>query len=516
VLPTFVIGLREGLEAALIVSIIATFLRRNGASTRGMWAGVSLGVAISIAVGVVLRVVEESLPQAQQEGMETVIGLVAVFFVTGMILWMRTHARFMKRDLETHASQALSNGTTTALVVMAFLAVLREGFETSVFLLATFQSATSAPAAIVGAVLGIAVAVGLGYGIYRGGVRLNLQRFFNVTGLFLVLVAAGLVLSAFRTAHEAGWVTIGQGRTVDLSWLAPPGSIQAALVSGVLGIPRDPRVVEVLAWACYLVPMLMIAFWPARYRPTPALARRLALGGAGGSVVAAVALFTLIPTPTTQVAQSAPVESGGTATLTWDSGTPSITHAGHTYRLDAAGADRWSSPHAMGDLPATLDLAALLPYTGGRVPVGLDISAAPGPYDARWQDDSTLTVVTHDKGLVDAAVDGSTLLFLSGGGLTSPRVFTIDNASWALDPAYVDRVKTAIADTDAASRERALWNRWLPGLLLIVAVGLLWQSERFRRRVAASRTDRLDEPAPSATTSPHPPLEGTTHARSSS
>ena len=99
-LPTFVIGLREGLEAALIVSIIATFLRRNGAGLRGMWVGVAAGVALSIIVGVVLRVIEQSLPQAQQEGMETVIGLVAVFFVTVMILWMRTHARFMKRDLE--------------------------------------------------------------------------------------------------------------------------------------------------------------------------------------------------------------------------------------------------------------------------------------------------------------------------------------------------------------------------------------------------------------------------------
>ena len=91
-LPTFVIGLREGLEAALIVSIIATFLRRNGASLRGMWLGVVAGVLLSIAVGVVLDIVEQSLPQAEQEGMETVIGLIAVFFVTGMIVWMRQHA----------------------------------------------------------------------------------------------------------------------------------------------------------------------------------------------------------------------------------------------------------------------------------------------------------------------------------------------------------------------------------------------------------------------------------------
>src|SRR5262249_27070313 len=145
----------------------------------------------SIAVGVTLKLVEQGLPQRQQEGMETVIGAIAVFFVTGMILWMRTHARTMKKELESAAAAALKDGTTTALAVMAFLAVLREGFETSVFLLATFQSAGSAPSAMAGAVLGLLAAVALGWGIYAGGVRINMQRFFKVTGVFLVLVAAG-------------------------------------------------------------------------------------------------------------------------------------------------------------------------------------------------------------------------------------------------------------------------------------------------------------------------------------
>ncbi|MGZ4452074.1 MAG: FTR1 family iron permease, partial [Nocardioides sp.] len=129
-LPTFVIGLREGLEAALIISILATFLRRNGASLRGLWIGITAGIGLSVAVGVVLRVIEQGLPQAKQEAMETIIGAVAVFFVTGMIFWMRTHARTMKKELESAAGDALRSGTTTALAVMAFLAVLREGFET--------------------------------------------------------------------------------------------------------------------------------------------------------------------------------------------------------------------------------------------------------------------------------------------------------------------------------------------------------------------------------------------------
>jgi high-affinity iron transporter len=517
VLPTFVIGLREGLEAALIVSIIATFLRRNGAGLRGMWLGVALGIAISIAVGVVLRVVEQNLPQAKQEGMETVIGLVAVFFVTGMIFWMRTHARFMKRDLELHASEALSNGTTTALVVMAFLAVLREGFETSVFLLATFQSATSAPSAIIGAVLGIVVAVGLGWGIYRGGVRLNLQRFFTVTGLFLVLVAAGLVLNALRTAHEAGWVTIGQGTTVDLSWLAPAGSIQSALISGVLGIPRDPRMVEVLAWAIYLVPMLVLALWPARHRPGRALARRISLGGAVAALVAAVLLAVLVPLPTASVASSAPVAGGGTARVTWDSGRPTVTRAGHTYAdLRQTSPGHWSQRHVAGDLPASVDATTLLGYNGGRSPVGLDVSAAPGPYRASWTDGSTLKLTTHGTGLVDAAVTGTVLLRLSGGGLTSTRVLSIDRGRWSLTPAYVAHTAAALTQATLDRRERALWKTWFPVFLVVVAAGLLWRVRRLRPTpqtptgTGATGDRDLTTPASQRT------LEGTTHhARSS-
>ena len=507
-LPTFVIGLREGLEAALIVSIIATFLRRNGASLRGMWVGVLAGVALSIVVGVVLRVIEQSLPQAQQEGMETVIGLVAVFFVTGMIVWMRTHARFMKRDLEQHASEALSNGTTTALVLMAFLAVLREGFETSVFLLATFQTATSAPSAIIGAVLGIAVAIGLGYGIYRGGVRLNMHRFFSVTGLFLILVAAGLVLSAFRTGHEAGWVTIGQGTTIDLAWLAPPGSVQSALISGVLGIPRDPRVIEVLAWSCYLVPMLAIAFWPARHRPSRATARRLSLAGAATALAAAVLLLVAVPLPTAALPSSAHVQGGGSATLTWTAGTPRLEHAGSTQTLHPAGTDRWRATTVAGDLPSTLDIATLLAHTGGRIPVGLDVHAAPGPYHAIWRDGSTLDVRTHGHGLVDATSGGTVLLTLSGGGLSSVRVLRVDGSSWNLAPSYVARAETAITRASLARQDRVLWKHWFPGVLLAVAVGLLWRSRRLRpveptvpAGTVADRTDR----AQVART----PLEGT-------
>src|SRR5262245_51794383 len=236
-LATLVIGLREGLEAALIVGIIAAFLRKNAKSLAAMWLGVALAVVLSIALGVGLNLVEQALPQAAQEGMEAVIGAIAILFVTGMIVWMNTHARHLKRELEAGAAEALSRASAYALASMAFLAVLREGFETSVFLLATFSAAQSAALAAAGAIVGLLLAVFIGWGIYIGGLKINLSRFFRVTGAFLVLVAAGLAVTSLRAAHEAGWLNAGQQPTVDLSWLVAPGTIQSALITGVLGIP---------------------------------------------------------------------------------------------------------------------------------------------------------------------------------------------------------------------------------------------------------------------------------------
>ncbi len=264
-LPTFVIGLREGLEAALIVGIIAAFLARQDRrdALRQVWVGVGAAVAICLGIAVALQVLERVLPQRQQEMLETVVGVLAVAMVTAMIVWMRHHARAMKGELEGATAAALAQGSARALVAMAFLAVLREGFETSVFLLATFQASGNATTAGIGAVLGILVAVGLGWGIFHGGVRLDLARFFTLTSVVLVLVAAGLVMTAFHTAHEAGWVNLGQGQAVDLSWLVRPGTPIAALLTGVLGIQPIPTVVEALGWALYAVPMLIFVLRPA-------------------------------------------------------------------------------------------------------------------------------------------------------------------------------------------------------------------------------------------------------------
>ena len=137
-----------------------------------------------------------------------------------------------------------------ALVAMAFLAVLREGFETSVFLLAAFQDSTDTTAAGFGAMLGLLAAIAIGLGIYRGGVRINLSRFFRITGLILVFVAAGLLATSAHTAHEAGWFNGLQGQALDLSWLVQPGTISGSLLTGMLGLQPTPTVIETLALRC--------------------------------------------------------------------------------------------------------------------------------------------------------------------------------------------------------------------------------------------------------------------------
>jgi high-affinity iron transporter len=274
VLPTFVIGLREGLEAALIVGIIAAFLARQDRrdALRQVWIGVLGAVALCVGIAVALQVLERVLPQREQEMLETVVGALAVVMVTAMIVWVRHHARAMKGELEGAAAAALAQGSARALVAMAFLAVLREGFETSVFLLATFQASGNAVTAGIGAVLGVLVAVVLGWAIFHGGVRLDLARFFTLTSVVLVLVAAGLVMTALHTGHEAGWVNVGQAQAVDLTWLVRPGTPIAALLTGVLGIQPTPVVVEVVGWALYLLPMLVFVLRPAPSAParTPA------------------------------------------------------------------------------------------------------------------------------------------------------------------------------------------------------------------------------------------------------
>jgi high-affinity iron transporter len=270
-LPTFVIGLREGLEAALIVGIIAAFLGQHGRrdALPKVWIGVGLALLICLGFGIGLHILSDSLDFTQQERLETVVGAFAVIMVTYMVLWMSRHAKNMKGDLEGAASSALAKGSTRALVMMAFLAVLREGFETVVFLLAVAQSSQSSGLALTGALLGIVIAAGIGYGIYRGGVRLNMGKFFRITGAVLVVVAAGLVMSTLHTGWEGQWINFGQQQALNLTWLVRNGTPLESLFTGVLGIQARPTVLEVAGWLIYLVPMLALVLWPRKRKQRP-------------------------------------------------------------------------------------------------------------------------------------------------------------------------------------------------------------------------------------------------------
>ncbi len=274
-IPTLVIALREGVEASLIVGIVAAFLVKQGRrdALRSMWLGVALAVAICVGVAVALRLVDEQLPQRQQEGLETIVGLIAVGMISYMIVWMRRHARGLRAQLEGHVAEALAAGSAAALVGMAFLAVLREGFETTVFMLAAFQDTSDPTAAGAGAVIGLVAAIGLGAAIYFGGVRINLSRFFRVTGFILVLVAAGLLATAAHTAHEAGWINGMQAEALDLSWLVQPGTVSGSLLTGMLGLQPQPTEVEVLVYLLFAIPMGLYVVWPDGWRPGRPLLR---------------------------------------------------------------------------------------------------------------------------------------------------------------------------------------------------------------------------------------------------
>lgn len=259
-LIAFLIMLREGIEAALIVGIVAGFLKQSGHSRLmpKVWLGVALAALMCLGIGYGIHSATGEIPQKEQEFVVGVIGLVAVAMLTYMILWMKKAARSMKQQLQDSVQTALNrgNGQGWALVGMAFLAVAREGLESVFFLLAVFQQSPtwSMP---VGAVLGLLAAVVIGALIYQGGMRLNLAKFFRWTGAFLIVVAAGLVAGSLRALHEAGVWNHLQEVVFDSSKYLHEDSPLGVLLGGFFGYTDHPTQGEVLAWLLYLVPVMI-------------------------------------------------------------------------------------------------------------------------------------------------------------------------------------------------------------------------------------------------------------------
>lgn len=270
-LVPFLIMLREGLEAALIVGIVANYLHHTGrrALLPAVLLGILLAVALSLLAGAGLQWAAAEFPQKQQELFEGGVGLIAVGVLTGMVFWMRNAAAAVKRGLESSVEHAVARGMGGwALVGMVFLAVAREGLESVFFLLAVFQQSQDWQAP-VGALAGILLSVALGWGIYAGGLRLNLRRFFRYTGLFVLVVAAGLLAGSLRKFHEAGVWNIGQQVLFDMGDILPMDSPLGTVLSGVLGYQSAPVLSEGLVYAGYLAVALFLFLRPARSAAAP-------------------------------------------------------------------------------------------------------------------------------------------------------------------------------------------------------------------------------------------------------
>lgn len=273
----FLIGLREGLEAALVVGILVAYLVRTDNRERlaALWLGVGAAVALSLGVGALLTFTSNSLSFEAQETFGGVASIVAVGFVTWMVFWMQRTARHLKGDLHGRLDAALALGTV-AIAATAFIAVGREGIETALFLWAAVQATGSSTQPLAGASIGLVVAAFLGWLVYRRAVSIDLAKFFSWTGAALVVVAAGVLAYGVHDLQEAAILPGLNNHPFDISATIPPSSWIGTLLKGSINFNPTPSWLELLAWSGYLlvvVPLFVRGFGPRRdtgQSPTPA------------------------------------------------------------------------------------------------------------------------------------------------------------------------------------------------------------------------------------------------------
>ena len=281
-LATYLIGLREGLEATLVVSILIAFLVKSDRKDRlpQVWLGVGLAVVLSVGFGALLSYTETSLlgDYKQQELFEAITSIAAVCFVTWMIFWMRRAARGLAGELRNKLQDALAVGSL-AVGFMAFLAVVREGLETSLIFYSAVQGANLDGGPLFSLIGGILSAVAIGYLMYATAVRINLSVFFTVTGTLLILVAAGIFKYGIHDLQESQ-ILPGIGNIAyHLGSVLDPSTWYATLLTGMFNITAEPTVLEVIAWVAYGVPVLVLFLWRPRRKPAeqPAAAARESL-----------------------------------------------------------------------------------------------------------------------------------------------------------------------------------------------------------------------------------------------
>lgn len=269
-------GLREGVEAALIVSIICAYLARtgNGQHLGRIGLGVAAAVAASVALGLVIFATLGELKTPWEQVFEGTTMLVAATVVTWMLFWMRRQASSVASQLQRALERVLTAGSAWGLAILAFTAVIREGLETALFLVGQATAAThtvgaaGAASVLAGAVVGLLASVGLGYGFYRGSRRLNLGRFFRWTGILLVFIAAGLVGSAVHEFVEIGWIRLGAQTAFDISGTLSHETGIGLFLRALFGYSSSPEVVALATWAAYLAVVLSLYLRPLPPRPT--------------------------------------------------------------------------------------------------------------------------------------------------------------------------------------------------------------------------------------------------------
>ena len=276
-LANYLIGLREGLEATLVVVILVAYLvktQRRGLLAR-VWAGVAIAVLASLTFGALLTFGPRGLTFEAQETIGGGLSIVAVGFVTAMVMWMARSARTLSGDLKGRVDAAAAGGAS--LVVVAMLAVGREGLETALFLWAATQAASgtgSSAGPLLGAALGLATAVVLGYLFYKGALSINLAKFFTWTGAILILVAAGVLGYGLHDLQEARVLPGLDSLAFDLSSRLPEGSLLGTLLKGSLNYSAQTTWLQAVAWLLYVAVTMTLFFRVIRrsHRPSPAAA----------------------------------------------------------------------------------------------------------------------------------------------------------------------------------------------------------------------------------------------------
>lgn len=270
-------GLREGVEAALIIAIIAAYLAKTGNRHHlpKVFTGAGIAIALSAVLGVALFVTVGGLEEPYEQLFEAATLILAATVVTWMLFWMRRQARSVKGELQAAVDRALDEGSATALAVLAFAAVIREGLETSLFLVGQANSAQAGAVwVLVGALVGLGIAAILGVGFYHGSRRLNLAAFFRWTGVGLIFIAAGLLSTAVHELVEIGVIPFGGATLFDLSSVLShrpeDGNLVGMFLRALFGYTATPEAITFGVWLTYVVVVLALFLRPTR--PTPATA----------------------------------------------------------------------------------------------------------------------------------------------------------------------------------------------------------------------------------------------------